>query len=376
MKRRLRRAEHGRRGHRFAAGTLLAALLAAAPGLGADDGRAKRFNVGFRILKVARGRRRPMAVALWYPTEAAPAATQYVQVGGALPTELARDAAPAKGRLPLVIFSHGGGGCATNGAVFAEELAARGFVVAGPDHDDEFTACRSDGSLAPDLKRAGQWLRWARSVSAGRKRVRFQHRPREIRQTLDAVLSASAGTGELAGLVDPRRIGMTGVSFGAWTTLAVGGSIPLYRDGRVKAIAPIAGPAGPAASPQRTANVRVPILLIFGEAETAALGDPASGRKTATLLRQYEAARAPKVLIGITGARHLDFGGAGTSNRTALPGRRVTTAKVRATDPVISTTNAYLLAFFRRYLNGDATAGKRLERKAKQVFLFRRDLAK
>ena len=248
-------------------------------------------------------------------------------------------------------------------------------VVAACDHADEFTAGSSDGTLAPDRERAREWLRWARGVSAGVKKTAYDHRPREITATINAVLAESANhASPLHGLVDPERIGMTGVSFGAWTTLAVSGTIPFYHDLRIKAAAPIAGPAGKGAMINRTADIRIPLLLVFGEKETVVLGDLQGPRKTSVMKSQYEAARPPKVLVGIRGARHLHFGGAGTTSRAALRRGPPSSAHVRATDPVIRTTNAYLVAFFRRYLAGDRTAEKRLKAGSPELFLFRCNL--
>ena len=334
-----------------------------------------RWNMGFRILEAPSGAGDRITVALWYPTASSPAPMRYVQAAGVMAGDVARDAAPARGPFPLVIFSHGGGGCAANGAVFAEELAAHGFVVAASDHSDEFTAGRSDGTLAPDRARAREWLRWAHSVSAGEKRTGYEHRPREIAATIDAVLAESANKkSRLYGLVDPDRIGMTGVSFGAWTTLAVSGTVPLYHDRRIKAAAPIAGPAGRNVVINRTANIHVPLMLVFGEEESVVLGDVDGPRKTPSMTRQYESANSPKLLVGIKGARHMDFGGAGTANRTAARGGLPSSAQVRATDPVIRTTHTYLVAFFQRYLAGNVVAEKDLKTKSAEVFLFKCDL--
>ena len=340
----------------------------------ANEGDAL-LNVGFRILQVPRPSGDPLTVALWYPTMSGPVLMHYVQAAGTMAADVARDARPAEGPFPLIIFSHGGGGCAVNGAVFAEELAAHGFAVAGCDHADEFTAGRSDGTLPPDRDRAREWVRWAHGVSAGTKKTAYDHRPREIAATIDAVLAESANEkSPLHGMVDPERIGMTGVSFGAWTALAVSGTIPFYRDPRIKAVAPIAGPAGKGAMIDRTAGVRIPLLLIFGEEEGVVLGDLQGPRKTPSMVRQYESAGPPKLLVGIRGARHLHFGGAGSTSRAALRGGPPPSAHVRAVDPVIRTTNAYLVAFFRRYLIGDPAAETRLKAKSPEVFLFRCNL--
>jgi len=41
--------------------------------------------------------------------------------------------------VPLVLFSHGLGGCALQTIFFTEELARHGYVVAAPDHADAAT---------------------------------------------------------------------------------------------------------------------------------------------------------------------------------------------------------------------------------------------
>jgi predicted dienelactone hydrolase len=61
-------------------------------------------------------------------------------------------------------------------------------------------------------------------------------RPRDVRFMIDRVLDGAAG--DLPGRVDPDRIGMTGHSFGGWTTLAV-----TRADRRIRAALPLA-PAG------------------------------------------------------------------------------------------------------------------------------------
>src|SRR2546430_7745072 len=65
------------------------------------------FNVGFRVVSFAP--RRKMAV--WYPSAGSESAYEYAKgLGGSV----ARDGAPAScGRFPLVLFSHGFGGCGT-----------------------------------------------------------------------------------------------------------------------------------------------------------------------------------------------------------------------------------------------------------------------
>jgi len=328
------------------------------------------YRIGYRLLTIPQEGQEPLVVALWYPTDAGPGKMTYQVIGSRMLSDATQDAAPARGPFPLVIYSHGGGGCATMGAAHAEALAEDGLVVAGPDHHDEFRVARSDQPSAPDPKRALEWLQWARGVSAGAP-TKVAHRPAEVRATIDYLLARNADPGsDLKGLFDPEKIGVMGVSFGAWTTQAVAGFIPSFRDDRIKAAVPIAGRPGRMAGGFE--NVKIPLMMIFGEQETIVLLDAASGSKTEGMVRDYERAHAPKYLVGIKGARHLDFGGAGVSQREH-PGGEFSTAQIRAADPVIGTVNRYCLAFFRRYLLGDRSVEAALSAAEPNVFLLKAD---
>ncbi len=350
------------------------ALMALMPPAGAQEAPAPPYNIGLRFLRVPREGGKTLLISLWYPTAAKPDGSKYEMAAFAMQGDVAREAAPLPGPFPLVIYSHGGGACATSGAVHAEGLAAQGFVVAGPDHSDDFVAMRSD---QPGLERGKvlEWLKWAHNLSAGKTRTRALHRPREVKATIDAVLAACQDpNSDLHGLVDPSRIGMTGVSFGAWTTLACAGYIPILRDKRIKAAAPIAGPAGEGKLVGDVRNVEVPLLIIFGEREHTILGDSSSPLKEPFVRQIYARANPPKVLVGISNAVHLHFGGAGAIGPGQRGGIVPSTAQVRREDAITRATNEYLVAFFRRYLCGDRAAEQRLTSRGPGVYLHAADL--
>ena len=339
----------------------------------------KRYHIGYRILKAPREGQAPLVVALWYPTNAGPGKMRYHLIGAKMESDATPDAPPAKGPFPLVIYSHGGGGCAIMGATHAEALAESGFVVAGPDHNDDFIVERSDHPLPPDPNRARDWLAWAQGISGGGQKGksggRYAHRPAEVRAAIDYLLAENNDAkSALHGLIDPQKIGAMGVSFGAWTTQAASGFLPMFptfRDERIKAAVPIAGPT-PKLQIGSFANVKIPVMIIFGGAETIILGDSRSGSKTEGMIRNYESASPPKFLIEIKGAHHLDFGGAGVSRREqSAGGGPVSTVDVRNNDRVIATVNRYCVAFFRRYLLGDQSAEKILTTQEPNVVLLK-----
>lgn len=345
---------------------------------------APPYRTGYRILRIPQQAKEPLVVALWYPTDEEAKLRKYAPAVPHLEGEVAVGAVPARGPFPLVVFSHGGIGAGVCAMSWAEALAADGFVVAAPDHHDKVTLLRSDMEHPPTRAQTLRALGWAARLSRGKEKGptacdEYEHRPREIRATLDALVKAAADENSpLHGLVDPERIGLTGVSFGSWTTWAVAGGIRLYHDPRVKAIVPMA----PSAGRMDLRRIRVPQMIVFGEKETILLLDkrPDAPMREPRMLAYYERAAAPKVLVGIKGAEHLDFDSDGMTTRGFLPAdaasRRIrTTAQVRRTDPLTRVIVRFQTAFWRRYLRGDRKAEADLVSPVgKDVYLFKAEL--
>ena len=185
------------------------------------------------------GRARRLSVEVWYPAAAElrgrdvdPEACDRYELIPGLPLvtqDAVRDARPADGRFPLVVFSHGYGGHRRQSTFLCTHLASHGYVVAASDHTgntirdvlEHMLAARA-GRPIPDFIDA--LLEFAR------------HRPADASWVIDRVLDGTAG--DVAGRVDRERIGIAGHSFGGWTTLATTG-----RDARIRAAVPLA-PAG------------------------------------------------------------------------------------------------------------------------------------
>ena len=104
-----------------------------------------RFNVGYQVLDLKyqkAGDEKTLTVAVRYPTVAQPKLHNYggptngkVAVGGVARAE--------GGPFPLLLFSHGYGGGGLGAVFFTEALAARGWIVACPDHHDKHSAIRA-----------------------------------------------------------------------------------------------------------------------------------------------------------------------------------------------------------------------------------------
>jgi dienelactone hydrolase len=193
------------------------------------------YPAGVRTFEVTdASRERTLPVEFWYPATDAhrgqdldpETQDRYQPMAVAPETSQAavRDAAPRDGRFPLVLFSHGYGGERRQTTHFCTHLASHGFAVASLDHvgntmADVFQQAMEGQTTMPDSLETIQRF--------------IEDRPLDASFVLDRVV---AGDGPVQ--VDPDRIGMTGHSFGGWTTLQTTG-----RDQRIRAALPLA-PAG------------------------------------------------------------------------------------------------------------------------------------
>lgn len=170
---------------RFVLVALSAMLLLAAGPAGA---------VGFQWATAPDPDDRPLAIGIWYPSDA----PMPDHTNTPFQQALAVDAPIAGDRLPLVVISHGSAGWLGGHADVAKALAEAGFVVVAVTHT---------GNNGRD-----------NSYPAAR---RNQDRPRHISRVLDYMLAAWPGHDRL----DPSRIGIFGFSAGGFTALvAIGGT--------------------------------------------------------------------------------------------------------------------------------------------------------
>ncbi|PPS80805.1 alpha/beta hydrolase family protein [Streptomyces sp. MH60] len=133
------------------------------------------------------------------------------------------DAAPAPGRFPLVLLSPGFSMPRTTLTALAEELAARGYVVAAVDHAYESVGTEFPGGRVPPCvacDRVGVDVEEA-TVVAGRAA--------DLSFVIDE-LTDRRRAGALAHVIDPRRIGVAGHSIGGAAAMAT-----MEADRRVRA---------------------------------------------------------------------------------------------------------------------------------------------
>lgn len=190
---------------------LFASSLSSAAALERPDaptyGKRGAYAVGTQELMLEEAP--PLTLTIWYPAanpERLPQRTTY-QYGPITGEGRAlRDAAVDRrgAPYPLIIFSHGLGGARLQSVFYAEHLASHGFVVMAADHR---------GSTFGDLL-LGQVNRILES---------FARRPLEVLRQLEYAVTLNTED-SFAGAIDTENVGVTGHSFGGYTTLAAAGA--------------------------------------------------------------------------------------------------------------------------------------------------------
>jgi predicted dienelactone hydrolase len=233
------------------------------------------FAVGVRTLMVtdaARGRTLPVDV--WYPAGPGGTANEYrLEIFSITVAQIAsparRDAPALPGPWPAIMFSHGFGGIRFQSYFLTEHLASHGYVVLAPDHP---------GNTLADVGQLGNEAAQAQSAI---------DRPLDMISLLDHLPAAFS--------IDPQRVGITGHSFGGWTSLEVA-----RRDSRFRVVFPLAPGFRKGSTPAFVAQLARPLAIFGGSKdETCSFAENQQA--------PYDVAQNPRFLVEILGAGHLDF---------------------------------------------------------------------
>ena len=315
-------------------GALALGLSACLPAQAADCGGP--FSAGYRVLELDSGRK----VAVWYPTAAAEQRLSRSRSNNGFGSSVARDAPPAAcPPVPLVLFSHGWGGCALQSILLTEELARAGYVVAAPDHADAACAIGSGevnlGRMRVDksfLDPAG----WNERSEIGRL------------HDLRAVIRLVAADPQLARIADTSRIGAVGHSLGGYAVIGMAGGWPTWKTPEVRAVLALSPYVLPFMAHGTLSRLRVPVMY-----QGAALD---WGMTTSLEAPQgaYATTAPPKFFVKLNGGSHFEWTNllcAGTPEVAACLKARPNAALI----------NRYGIEFLDRYLKdkpGEALASR------------------
>jgi predicted dienelactone hydrolase len=186
---------------------------------------------------------------------------------------------------PLVIFSHGLNGCATQSKFLTEAIAGRGYWVVAPNHKDAL--CSEGGGIgrsAEPLKNPEQWTD-----------ATYADRGEDIRAILRA-LADSAGIPER---IDLHHIVLVGHSLGGYTVLALAGAWQSWKIPDVSAVLALSPYSQPFVVHHTLKNLGAPVMYQGGTLDfgiTPFLKRPGGA---------YDASPAPKYFVEFTGAGHF-----------------------------------------------------------------------
>ena len=156
------------------------------------------YQPGATTIETVDARGKWMVMEVWYPASPAPDAELSGYQGINLVQDAYRDAPwdLRGGPYPVVAFSHGNGGIRFQSSFLCTWLASHGFVVVAPDHQFN-TILDLNQSLTTQVA---------------------AERPTDIANAVDLVAGALPDALDLS-----RGYAVIGHSFGAWTSLVVGG---------------------------------------------------------------------------------------------------------------------------------------------------------
>jgi fermentation-respiration switch protein FrsA (DUF1100 family) len=283
------------------------------------------YRVGYRTIRFG-----ATSAALWYPTATqeglhsyTPGFTGAVAKGG----EPLGTCQP----FPLVVFSHGLGGCGIQSIFFTETLARQGYVVVAPDHRDAL--CSVDGRSTS--------ANWGEQPPVWDPAAWNHNSHVDRRNDIATIVSAMLGEGAWQGLVAANQVGIVGHSLGGYVALGMVGGWSEWEDSRIKVALLFSPYSLPFSIRNRLHAVRVP--LMYQGAEFDVLITPfLEGPNGA-----YAHSNAPKHFAKLRAGNHFIWTNLQCTGTNSV-------ATCLRTRPEARLINAYGIAFLDHHLKGQS----------------------
>ncbi len=174
---------------------------------------------------------------------------------------------------PVIVFSHGFGGCNTQSIFLMEALARAGYLVLGPNHADARCggANREEGGWYPGKLLSGRKNRRPQEPFREDEKwteATYKDRLADLKAVLDAVLRERSFQGIV---INRQRIGIAGHSLGGYTVLGMAGAWPSWKDSRVKAVLALSPFCSPYVSRGDLEHLNVPVMYQSGTRDLGVL---------------------------------------------------------------------------------------------------------
>jgi predicted dienelactone hydrolase len=224
--------------------------------------------------------------------------------------------AGSRAKEPVIIFSHGFHGCATQSRFLTEAFASAGYLVFAPNHRD--ATCH--GGKGSWFSRPNVSFRkpegWSEDL--------FRDRGDDLRRLIDA-LKADARFRDRA---DWSRVGFAGHSLGGYTILGLAGAWPGWKLTGIKAVLALSPYTQPFVVHETLSGVSTPVMYQSGTWDFAIA--PAIVKESGG----YDQTPAPKYYVEFRRAGHFAW----TDIPSSQHGQIV----------------SYSLAFMNHYVKGEA----------------------
>ena len=256
-----------------------------------------------------------IAVTFLLSFATAQASEQTVKLAGLEVTVWSKETEKAV-KQPIIIFSHGFHGCATQSRFLMEAFASAGYIVFAPNHRD--AVC--NGGKASVYSRAAKPLRKPETWN----NTSYRDRAEDIRRLIDAIRTDDY----FRNRVDWSRLGLAGHSLGGYTVLGLCGAWPKWKLSGVKAVLALSPYSQPFILHKTLADLSVPVMYQGGTWDYGATPRMDKSRLS------YEQSPAPKYYVEFKRAGHFTWTNIG---KTSLRGEII----------------AYSLAFMNHYVKGE-----------------------
>lgn len=250
-------------------------------------------------------------------------------------------------RYPVVVFSHGLGGSREVAAYLGHHLASHGYLAFHIQHPGSDESVRAGLTKRAEIRRS--------MYKAAQDRRAAIDRFKDVGFVIDRVKKLHRGRGVLGGHVDMKRIGFSGHSYGARTTLVAAGEkmgkrSRSFKDKRIRAAIAYSGAPSLRAQDVKQAfsRIKIPMFHMTGTKDNVpGFGSTAEDRKV-----PYQAIAAPNQYLLV-----LESGDHGVFN-----GNRMRRNRPKPTDEQHwRLIKGASLAFWQAYLNKDADARRWLD---------------
>jgi predicted dienelactone hydrolase len=278
-------------------------------------------QVGYRVMTLS-----GVTTGVWYPTSSQESKYAYAKDRSGM---VALNGALADcGPVPLIVFSHGFGGCGIQTLFLTEELARDGYIVAAPDHADALCSVDGRGELH-SLKQEASFFdpeKWTSRT--------YVERGTDVEHVINAILSSPV----FAGHVQSNRIGLAGHSLGGYIAVGLAGGWAEWKDSRIRAVLAMSPYVLPFMN--RLSSLEVPVMYQGAEFDLGITpfleGDQGAFARTG----------GPKYFVKLRGGTHFEW-------TNLLCGTDHTVSGCLEAKPNARIIDDYALAFFDWYLKAN-----------------------